>query len=64
MSTIYAKNIGRVGALAVAPGIGAAVSNTPGVAWASPDSPRPRSPSNPSSESSSSTSESMGGGAS
>ena len=32
----YATHIGRVGALAVALGIGAAVANTPGVAWAEP----------------------------
>ena len=32
----YATYIGRVGALAVALGIGAAVANTPGVAWAEP----------------------------
>ena len=30
----YAKHVGRVGALAVALGIGAAVATTPGVAWA------------------------------
>src|SRR3954470_24793656 len=30
----YARNVGRVGALAVALGIGAAVATTPGVAWA------------------------------
>src|SRR5688572_10252523 len=30
----YARHIGRVGALAVALGIGAAVASTPGVAWA------------------------------
>ena len=34
----HARHIGRVGALAVALGIGAAVANTPGVAWAEPDS--------------------------
>jgi YVTN family beta-propeller protein len=34
----YATYIGRVGALAVALGIGAAVANTPGVAWAEPES--------------------------
>ena len=33
-----ARYIGRVGALAVALGIGTAVANTPGVAWAEPDS--------------------------
>ena len=33
----HAKYIGRVGALAVALGIGMAVATTPGVAWASPD---------------------------
>ena len=33
-----AKYIGRVGGLAVALGVGAAVANTPGVAWAEPDS--------------------------
>ena len=32
----YSTYIGRVGALAVALGIGAAVANTPGVAWAEP----------------------------
>lgn len=30
----YAKHVGRVGALAVALGIGAAVATTPGIAWA------------------------------
>jgi hypothetical protein len=30
----YAKYIGRVGALAVAPGVGAAIASTPGVAFA------------------------------
>src|SRR4051794_36403397 len=30
----YAKHIGRIGALAVALGIGTAVAGTPGVAWA------------------------------
>lgn len=34
----YAKYIGRVGALAVALGVGAAVATTPGVAWAGPES--------------------------
>ncbi len=34
----YPTYIGRIGALAVALGIGAAVANTPGVAWADPDS--------------------------
>ena len=34
----YATYTGRIGALAVALGIGAAVANTPGVAWADPDS--------------------------
>lgn len=34
----HAKYVGRVGALAVALGIGAAVANTPGVAWADPAS--------------------------
>ena len=33
----YAMHVGRVGALAVALGIGLAVANTPGVAWAAPD---------------------------
>ena len=32
----YAAHIGRVGALAVVLGIGVAVANTPGVAWAEP----------------------------
>ena len=32
----YAKYVGRVGALAVALGIGTAVTSTPGVAWAAP----------------------------
>ena len=37
----YAKHVGRVGALAVALGIGAAVATTPGVAWAEgPDEAR------------------------
>ena len=35
----YATYIGRVGALAVALGIGVAVANTPGVAWAEPSDP-------------------------
>src|SRR5690242_15194487 len=30
----YARHVGRVGALAVALGIGAAVATTPGMAWA------------------------------
>jgi YVTN family beta-propeller protein len=34
----YATYVGRVGALAVALGIGAAVANAPGLAWAEPDS--------------------------
>ena len=43
MAMGYAKYIGRVGVLAVAPGVGAAVVSTPGVAFAegsdaSPDS--------------------------
>jgi hypothetical protein len=33
----YAKHVGRVGALAVALGVGVAVASTPGVAWAGPD---------------------------
>ena len=33
----HAKYIGRVGALAVALGVGMAVATTPGVAWATPD---------------------------
>ena len=33
----YAKHIGRVGALAVALGVGMAVATTPGVAWATPE---------------------------
>jgi YVTN family beta-propeller protein len=33
----YARYVGRVGALAVALGVGAAVASTPGVAWAEPD---------------------------
>jgi acetyl esterase/lipase len=37
ISTGYARYIGRVGALAVALGIGAAVASTPGVALAGPD---------------------------
>ncbi|MCZ8378394.1 hypothetical protein O6P37_05920 [Mycobacterium sp. CPCC 205372] len=32
--TMYARYVGRVGALAVALGVGAAVASTPGVAWA------------------------------
>ena len=32
----YAIYIGRVGALAVALGVGVAVASTPGVAWAEP----------------------------
>ena len=40
----HARYIGRVGALAVALGIGAAVANTPGVAWAEPDSTANSSP--------------------
>lgn len=32
--TMYARYVGRVGALAVALGVGAAVATTPGVAWA------------------------------
>ena len=38
----YAAYVGRVGALAVALGIGSAIASTPGVAWAEPD-PSPRS---------------------
>jgi YVTN family beta-propeller protein/VCBS repeat-containing protein len=34
----HARHVGRVGALAVALGIGAAVATTPGLAWAGPDS--------------------------
>ena len=34
VNTSYARYIGRVGALAVAIGVGAAVATTPGVAWA------------------------------
>ena len=52
-----AKYIGRVGALAVALGIGAAVTNIPGVAWADPDS-ESTSSSDSSATSSSSASES------
>ena len=37
----YATYIGRVGALAVALGIGVAVANTPGVAWAEPSDSSP-----------------------
>ncbi len=33
----YAMYVGRVGALAVALGIGIAMANTPGVAWAAPE---------------------------
>lgn len=33
----YARYVGRVGALAVAPGIGVAVANVPAVAWADGD---------------------------
>ncbi len=33
----YARYVGRVGALAVALGVGAAVASTPGTAWATPD---------------------------
>ena len=33
----HAKHIGRVGAVAVALGVGMAVATTPGVAWATPD---------------------------
>jgi hypothetical protein len=41
----YAKHVGRVGALAVAFGIGAAVATTPGVAWAEgPDDAPPPPP--------------------
>src|SRR3954466_8184176 len=41
----YAKHVGRVGALAVALGIGAAVATTPGVAWAEgPDDGAPPPP--------------------
>ncbi len=36
MTTAYAKYIGRVGALAVALGVGGAVAATPGVAFAEP----------------------------
>lgn len=45
----YAKHVGRVGALAVALGIGAAVATTPGVAWATEgeDGPGVEAPSNP-----------------
>jgi YVTN family beta-propeller protein len=32
--TVYARHIGRVGALAVALGVGVAVATTPGIAWA------------------------------
>ena len=34
VTTVYGKYIGRVGALAVALGIGGAIATTPGVAWA------------------------------
>ena len=34
VTTVYGKYIGRVGALAVALGVGGALSTTPGVAWA------------------------------
>ena len=40
----YAKHVGRVGALAVALGIGAAVATTPGVAWAEGDGNPPPEP--------------------
>jgi DNA-binding beta-propeller fold protein YncE len=44
----YAKHVGRVGALAVALGIGAAVATTPGVAWAEgPDDPGVEAPKSP-----------------
>ncbi len=44
----YAKHVGRVGALAVALGIGAAVATTPGVAWAEgPDDPGVEAPGDP-----------------
>ncbi|RDH75849.1 hypothetical protein DVS77_24255 [Mycolicibacterium moriokaense] len=46
----YAKHVGRVGALAVALGIGAAVATTPGVAWATDgegDNPGVEAPSDP-----------------
>lgn len=36
-SAAYARYIGRIGALAVALGVGMAVATTPGVAWATPD---------------------------
>src|ERR1700730_12182002 len=36
-TTRFARYIGRVGALAFALGIGVAVANSPGVAWASPN---------------------------
>ncbi len=48
----YAKHVGRVGALAVALGIGAAVATTPGVAWADGESEpgveAPKAPEGPS----------------
>ena len=51
----YAKYVGRVGALAVALGVGGAVATTPGAAWAddpsSSDSSSPASSSSTSSES-------------
>src|ERR1700754_1002646 len=37
----YAKHVGRVGALVVALGIGAAVATTPGVAWADGETDNP-----------------------
>lgn len=37
----YANHIGRVGALAVALGVGVAVANSPGVAWATTDGDSP-----------------------
>ncbi|MGA5464542.1 Ig-like domain-containing protein [Mycobacterium sp. NPDC050041] len=55
--TMYARYIGRVGALAVALGVGAAVATTPGVAWAEETTTSSDSGSAPSSKSEADTSD-------
>ncbi len=49
----YARHIGRVGALAVTLGVGAAIANTPGIAYAGPSDPSATGDSSPTATSSS-----------
>ena len=58
----YARHIGRVGALAVALGIGAAIASTPGIAYAGPSGASPSGETSSETESSSTSTTSAGTG--